>query len=384
MLAPGAYLGPLTAYEALGPPFAGVTGVTAFIEASQDHTSRPQDNAPPGETSWFLDARPAGTLGPSLVDQATPVSGQLFKFPSVTTDGDNLTQIGGPNAFLNGLNRKQQATMAFCGTQPLTDISSTATGNAISDSSADAYHYCVARNAGECRGGSSRGDIYLNCPYTTPRSDGTYGCGFDNDMCVYNTGAYLNGVTQVGYAKTDVDGKLGRILTKGLIRQRLLDVNQNVRTLPDGSWLLFRATAQSGSEDTIMVGKVPPFPGPDSVSRGTFIPLVVNVKPPAGLGATNAIVEFGYAENGSPNQFYCTTRKETCVAASATVGSIPFLFASEGAGGTEAGLPGQACANGCSIAIPGLAQRMVYYRVSYRGANGVVLAQSPLQVAAMP
>ncbi len=384
LLAPNAYMGPPTVYEALGPSFAGSTGVTNYIESSQDHTSRPQDDAPSGETQWFLDARPAGTLGPSLADRAVPVSGQLYKFSSVTTDGDNLTQIGGPNANLNGVNRKLQATMAFCGTQPLTDVSSAATGNAISDSSVDSYHYCVSRNAGECRTGSARGDIYVNCPYAMPRSDGTYGCGASNDLCVYNTGAYLNGIAQIGYGKTDAEGKVGRLLTKGLIRQRLLDVNQNVRTLPDASWLLFRATALSGSDDTIMVGKMPPFPGPDSVSRGAFVPLVVNVNPPAGLGATNAILEFGYLEDGLPNQFYCTTRKETCVAMSATVGPIPFSFAGEGTGGTEAGLAGAACANGCSIAIPGLPQRVVYYRVKYRGANGLVLAQTPVQVASLP
>jgi len=242
----------------------------------------------------------------------------------------------------------------------------------------------VARNAGECRTGSARGDIYVNCPYTTPRSDGTYGCSNTNDICVYNTGAYLNGIAQVGYTKTDMEGKEGRLLTKELIHQRLLDVNQNVRTLPDASWLLFRATALSGAEDAIMVAKMLPFPGADSVSRGTFVPLTVNVNPPVGLGVTNAIVEFGYGENGLPNQFYCTTRKETCVATSATVQPTPFWFASEGTGGTEAGLAGEACASGCSIAIPGLPQRVVYYRVSYRGANGVVLAQTPVQAAALP
>jgi len=384
LLAPLSYLGPQTAYEAIGPPFGGVTGVTSYIESSQDHVSRPQDNAPASETAWFLDARPASTLGPGLADQAVPVSGQLYRFSSVTTDGDNLTQIGGPNAFLRGANRKLQATLAFCGTQTLGDVSSPATGNAISDSGADSYHYCVARNAGECRTGSSRGDIYVNCPSATPRTDGTYGCGYNEDMCVYNTGAYLNGIAQVGYWKTDVDGKVGRVLTKGLIRQRLLDVNQNVRVLPDASWLLFRATALSGTEDTIVAGKMPPFPGPDSISRGTFVPLVVSVKPPSRLGASNAIVEFGYAENGLPNQFFCTTRKETCVASTATVGATPFYFSSEGAGGTEAGLAGQPCASGCSISIPALSQRVVYYRVSYRASNGAVLASTPIQAVAMP
>jgi hypothetical protein len=366
-------------YESITPTFAGVSGVTAYIEAAQDHTSAAQDDAP---QAWFLDARPASSIGPNLADQATLVSGQLYKFASVTTDGDNLTQIGGPTA--GGVNRKQQATMAFCGTQPLLDVSSAATGNAISNSSVDSYHYCVARNAGECRSGASQGDIYVNCPYTTPRADGTYGCSFTNDICLYNTGAYLNAIGQIGYQATDVDGKPGRILTKGLIRERLNDVNQNVRTLPDASWLLFRTIALSGVEDAIMVGKLPPFPGQDSVSRGTFVPVTLNLTPPAGLGVNNAVVEFGYMENGSPAQFHCTTRQETCVAVSAKIGSDPFLFASEGTGGVESGLSGSPCAGGCSVAIPGLPQRVLYYRVRYRDANNRVLAQTGVQLTVTP
>ena len=379
----GAGFGNPNTYPALGPPFAGATGVTPYIEASQDHASRPQDDAPATAT-WFLDARPASSIGPSLADQATWISGQLYKFPSVTSDGDNLTQIGGPNAFLAGLNRKLQPTMAFCGTQPLSDVSSPATGNVISDSSVDSYRYCIARNAGECRGGSSRGDVYLNCPYTTPRSDGTYGCSYTNDMCVYNTGAYLNAVSQIGYQASDVDGKLGRLLTKGLLRQRLNDSNQNVRTLPDASWLLFRATALSGALDEIVVGKLPPYPQVDSVSRGTFVPVAVSVTPPARLAVDNAVVEFGYLENGTPQQLYCTSRHDTCVAASATVASVPFQFASEGSGGAESGLKGMACSAGCSIAVPALPQHVLYYRIKYRDANNQVLAQTGLQAVVTP
>ena len=379
----GAGFGNPNVYPALGPTFAGTQGVTTYVEAAQDHASRSQDNAPATE-KWFLDARPASSLGPSLADQATIVSGQLYKFASVTADGDNLTQIGGPNAFLGGLNRKQQATMAFCGTQPLTDVSSPATGNVIGDSSTDSYHYCIARNAGECRSGAVSGDIYVNCPNTTPRWDGSYGCSYTNDMCVYTTGAYLDGVSQIGYQATDVDGKLGRLVTKGLIRQRLNDVNQDVRTLPDGSWLLFRITAMSGSRDEIVVGKLPPYPAQDTISRGSLIPITLKLTPPAGIGATNAIVEFGYLENGLADQFYCTTRQDTCVAVSAKIGSNPFSFASEGTGGMESGLTGSACAEGCSVSVPALAQRVIYYRVKYRDGKNQTLAQTGVQVIITP
>jgi len=368
-------------YEALSPPFAGVRGITSYIEAAQDHPSASQDAAP---AEWFNDSRPASSIGSGINGPATLISGQLFKFTSTTTDGDNLTNISGASGLLNGINRKLQATLAFCGTQPLVDISSPATGNLIGTTIANSYQYCIARNAGECRSGSSQGDIYFNCPYAMPLSGSTYGCGSQNDMCVFNTGAYLNAISQVGYSGTDTTGALGRALTKGLKRQRDLDVNENVRVLPDGSWLLFRAVAVNGVEDTVLAGKLPPYPAQDSVVRNTFLPLALNLTPPAGLGATNAIVEFGYMENGEPNQFYCTTRQDTCVAANATIGTTPFLFASEGTGGAESGLTGASCATGCSISIPEISQRIVYYQVKYRNASNQVLAQSGVQVAVTP
>jgi len=366
-------------YEAISPAFSGVAGVTAFIESAQDHASASQDSA---LAAWFNDARPASTLA-GLNGTATPVAGQLYKYASTTTDGDNLSNIGGASN-ASGINRKLQATMAFCGTQPLTDISSPAAGNVIGTTSSNSYQYCIARNAGECRSGSSQGDIYLNCPYTAPVSGSSYGCFSQNDMCVFNTGAYLNGIAQIGYTSTDSAGLLGRTLSKGLIRQRDLDVNQNVRVLPDASWLLFRTIAVNGAEDAIMVGKLPPYPAQDSVARNTFVPVPLSLTPPSGLGVTNVIVEFGYGENGAPNQLDCTTRQDTCVVTSATIGANPFQFASEGSGGVESGLAGLPCASGCSLNIPGLAQRVLYYQVKYRNANNQVVSQTGLQISVTP
>jgi hypothetical protein len=383
----GPGFGPPNKFVSSAPAFAGTRGVTAYIEMSQDHASRSQRKAPPAEKKWFLDQRQLSGPGPSLVDRAMPVSGQLYKFASQTSDGDNLTQIGGPAAFLGGVNRKKQPTMAFCGNQALADASSPAKGNVISDGPANAYQYCVARGSGECRAGSTRGDIYLNCPYMASRPDGTYGCYYaigDDDMCVYNTGAYLNVAAQIGYQYSDAAGALGRRLTYGLTRYRLSNVNANARTLPDGSWLLLWGLGMNGSLSAVLAGKMPPFPAVDTVDRTTFLPMVLNLTPPASAGVDNAIVEFGYAENGPPGQSYCTSRREACVAASATVADNPFQFPSDGTDGTEAGIQGMSCATGCSIAIPALPQRILYYRVKYRDHNNNVVAETALQVVAAP
>ena len=112
--------------------------------------------------------------------------------------------------------------------------------------------------------------------------------------------------------------------------------------------------------------------------------MVLTLNPPSGLGVDNAIVEFGYAENGQPGQFYCTSRRETCLATTESVGDIPFLFPSDGAGDGEAGVTGLSCASGCSLAVPALPQRVLYYKVKYRDSNNVVLAETPVQVSITP
>ena len=72
------------------------------------------------------------------------------------------------------------------------------------------------------------------------------------------------------------------------------------------------------------------------------------------------------------------------MAAAATVPAIPFVFASEGAGGVESGVTGLSCVNGCTVAIPALSQRMLYYQVIYRDAANQTLAKGQVEVTAVP
>jgi hypothetical protein len=282
--------------------------------------------------------------------------------------------------------------MARCGTQPLIDASSATLGNAISDDSSSAFQYCVARRPGECRTGSTRGDVYVNCPYVAPRPDGTLGCDYErgepsmaNDMCVSNTGAYLEAVAQIGYEHSDPTGALARVLTKGLNRYNITDVNENVHSLPDASWLLVESNAVQGTMNSILAAKLPPYPEVDNVNRGTFVPMLLHLTPPGDLNVDNAVVQFGYLENGSPSQFFCTTRREACMAVSSSLTeSNPFRFGSDGANGTAGTVTGVSCAGGCAIAIPGLSQRVVYYQVLYRDTNNAVVGQTSLQMAVVP
>jgi hypothetical protein len=298
---------------------------------------------------------------------------------------------GGSSGYLGVINRKVQPTWAYCGMQPLIDASSAALGDVLSDTPADSYKYCAARKPGECRSASHPGDIYVNCPNAVKRNGGSYGCMWYSqnqdipvDICVGNMSAYLNSIVQMGFKQNDFTGALGRTLTKGLTRYKLIDGYWHGKTLSDASWLMFRSMYTSGAWTDILLGKLPPYPPTDSVVRWAFQPIPVKLTPPSGLAVDNAAIEFGYAENGEPGQFYCTSRQEKCLATSATVPVVPFQFPSDAADGMESGVAGIPCANGCSIAIPAISQRVLYYRVRYRDASNRTVATSQIETIAVP
>src|SRR5205823_11379360 len=145
---------------------------------------------------------------------------------------------------------------------PLIDASSAATGDVLSGAAGDAYKYCIARKAGECRAASNVGDVYMNCPNAMKRSqDGNYGCSWNVeawdvpvDMCISNMSQYLNSISQVGFKRTDFTGALGRALTKGLARYRYMDPYWHGKTLSDGSWVLFRSMWVNGAWVEVLLG----------------------------------------------------------------------------------------------------------------------------------
>jgi hypothetical protein len=204
------------------------------------------------------------------------------------------------------------------------------------------------------------------------------------DICVGNMSAYLNSIVQVGFKKNDFNGEFGRTLTKGLSRYKLVDGYWHGKVLSDASWVMFRSMYTSGAWTDILLGKLPPFPPTDSVVRWSFQPIPLKLTPPAGLTVDNAVVEFGYAENGEPGKFYCSSRQERCLATAATIPAVPFVFPSEGTGGLETGVTGVTCASGCTVAIPALSQRMLYYRVKYRDASNRTVATGQIETIAVP
>jgi hypothetical protein len=350
----------------LNPPFAGIVGF-GIPNAVDSHPGWCS-----GPTGWCLDSRVMlGNDGASGVMVGSPgapfvnVTGQLWKYAGASSL----------------LNRKFLTTMAYVGRSPLVDVSGPS--SSIPTDATGSYEYCYALAAGECYSGSSAGDLYVNAPYVSYPYCYYGGIGWqpgdNNAICLGDLGTNDAYLAQIGIAQQDLFGALSRRIGTNYSRWNQMAVFWVSYASPAGEVLFSNAPWLDGVRTDNLVSIPPPYPASDSTPRGTFIPIRVQTDPPPGLMVNDVIVEFGYAENGDPGSFHCTSRQEPCVAVSGAIGSsAPFFYEQAE---TYSGAP---CPAGCAVAIPALAQHVLYYRWKYRDAFGRVIATSGIQATATP
>jgi hypothetical protein len=381
----------------INPPFAGVYG-TPYAGDAQTHPNPPGVNASSGELTQAFDN--VVETGESSAPNFSLVSGQLYRHrPGVVTDPDDFysTNTSGahPGSPVSGgigatyINRKVMATAASCGNHPLIDVSGPA--SSIGTESASAYTYCYSRNANECVSGSLVGDVYANCPGVTVPSSGGAGVGCNagsyhpgtpfgtgNDICIQNRAAVADSITQYTLAQTDYYGALSRNLSGAGERLRMVTNTENNAALPDMSWMLYRAEFLNLDRQELWMFQYPAYPTPDAYNRGTFIPITTPTFTPPG-GTNNTVVDFGYQEYAQGGVPYCTTRLDTCEATAATIptGFQPFKFSSETPTGTT-------CMSGCTLTIPAISQRALYWRLRYQNSSNATLSTGPWNVQMVP
>jgi hypothetical protein len=256
-------------------------------------------------------------------------------------------------------------------------------GSVIPENATGSYQYCIAGAANECRAGSAVSDIYVNAPYVSlpycyyagnaVQADDT------NSICVGPLGAYTGNIVQMGVTSQDWMGSMSRRLGTFFSRWNQQDVYWNALSTPSGSLIFNQARWLDGVRHEDLISILPPYPAGDSIARNSFLPVEVKITPPAARLVDNAIVEFGYAENGAADKFYCTSRQETCVAVAGNVNAqTPFFFAQ------SESYSGAPCALGCTVTIPALSQRVLYYRWKYRDASGQAIAVGDTSAIATP
>jgi hypothetical protein len=367
-----------TGVQMLNPTFAiGSYDATSL----QSHPTDGGVSAPADRFSYMFDGRPyyggysSGSVQYSGSNPAALVAGQLYKFP----------QTSMPNLDLPF--RKIYPTTAFSGQVPLADISSPATGNVIGTGTSDSYKYCVAAAVNECRQGSAVGDVYVNAPYVRypycyiASQNGNLTDEYD--ICIAGSPSVRDAITQTDMTAIDNEGRAQRILTK-YRRARVINVFDTPYVVPNGQWMIFEGhfVGDASLNKSYFVGKIPPPDPSDSYNRLDFIPISISL--PAVSGATQAFVRFGYAEFGASTSLFCTTRQESCVIGSPTSAKPvnsgnPFFFEKTEAGSWSAA----ACSSGCTINLPGIPQRVMYYQFVYMNGSTVVYT-SPVSTTMVP
>jgi hypothetical protein len=189
-------------------------------------------------------------------------------------------------------------------------------------------------------------------------------CNQGSAVCFGNFGGDANGALQIG-----ISGTQTRVITNGLGGLRSFNDYPTAKALHDGSWLLFTMGDPATNKPShLMMAKLPPFTADDSVDRTTFVRAPISIVTPQGQGIATATVEFGYLEQGTPSQHYCTSRREACVAVAATVtDASPFWYVSTDAY-TRA-----SCAMSCTITLPVLPGHVAYYQVKFYDAQGAMM-----------
>ena len=281
----------------------------------------------------------------------------------------------------HNLFRKQLGTHAYCGDRVLQDISPAQ----ITETAGDAYKYCVAHRAGDCRGGSVAGEIFFNCPNLPDEPPLTCNMGnlavwLENGTnlilrgCIFGGHPSADTLHQRGVWGNDLSGQISRTLLRTIwARGRSYEGNGGAfgaQSFALGRWIVAPGFWQDSARQESLLVKVPFYPPTVSIVRNNFVPVTVSLSPPAGLSIDNTMIEFGY--NAS---FECTSRAEVCVKGSQTGSGYNFA--------DDTGWSGQPCAAGCTISIPSIPQRMLYYRWKYRNAANAAVATGGTQVVAV-
>jgi len=337
-------------------PFAGVLAQGM----NQSYPSNEQINAVnAAEKNWFLDymaINPGVGVGPESV---VPSDAVTYSLVNGTNTIYLFTGITGQIA-ANEANYKLFGLIGNAGRYLLQDVSGPS--SSLSDSAQ--FQVCMALAAGECRSGSSAGNVYAavpNVPSVQPAC--ITGWLTENFPCVGFRPPLLSWLVQMDASRSYSGFEFGRRLTLGLTGHLRQYGYSTFIPEPTGTWGLFKADWADGVRSEIFMAKLPPFPTSDSaVPLNTFI----NYAVPVPGGANYAEIEFGYMENGAANAYYCTSRQDTC-----TTSGSPFAFPSIDTRSLTS------CSSGCTINIPVISGRAVYYSIgtSSDGASWTYGAQ---------
>jgi hypothetical protein len=336
------------------PRFAGQTKTP--LTDNDTHIKRQHFTATGRELNAAVDTKPLrgfGTQTNSIVATTT----SIYK---ITTTLDLLPKIFPLDFYSGDRILRNISGPGACDSAPNG-------ANCLTDTK---YHAaCLAINANECfnasTGSQSAANAYGVAPLRTVSSSAagssvSFGGGYPRTEFSFHAHSRVNmtgfGILQADLGYEDVKGARNRMMALSYVKPFVQQQLNLAFVLTDNSWAFWNGDAQGVAQWYAV--KLPPFPDLSSLDRLTF------VRVPVSLYHTTAAkfrVEFGYLENGTATQYYCSpNRLEACSIDSATVSeSNPFKWAHESPGYITCS------SNRCVAEIPRIPGRIVYSRALF-------------------
>lgn len=365
---PATLFQPFKPMAATFPGFAGSqNGVSGAQSYPNNSWSAGQAN-PPFQLD-FRHLNPSYGDGPEFLNSAlgtsralTPVSGTNHSY----LISDSVS--GGPSDY------KRLPLHGFAGHYLLKDVSGPATGNT---SDLPDYSVCRALQDNECFAGSVKGDLFV----TVPQAYVDNFCRSNQFTlpvpCSFQLSPFAGQVLQYRTDRADSVGLTVRKLGYAHGMPGLQYQFSNCRATPDAAFAFCLADWLDGVRSEWIALRLNPLPEPDSSNRTTFVPVTLTYQ--GSPDASYIRARFGYLENGgsllrcTPYQVDCSTEKPAGAA------SDPYSFTNESA-------TRQPCKSGasCTITIPAISNRMLYYVVDRLDSDGATVTSYPLQVVPVP
>jgi len=201
------------------------------------------------------------------------------------------------------------------------------------------------------------GETYFAAPNVVNLGDGACWTNqFESQLpCFVPASPIGNWALQWDVSRDDSSGFRFRRLTQAFAGSGRVTNASNWRPSPDAKWGFVLSYSADGVMPLMWTMTVPPWPGYDNIRRDNFIYEKIDLGP----GAARAEVRFGYEENGQLRQFYCTSRQEACV--TRADGKL-FNYL------TADGHSGKPCATGCSVQVPTISGRILWWQ-AFRSAD---------------
>jgi hypothetical protein len=344
------------------PSAQGFGGIADNGDYIQGYASIRQWNASAEDRRWTLDFRHMN--GYAGAGAESPYNTLFTVNASLQSGTTQVYRVG----VYGTIDYKRLPILVYAGRYLLLEKSAPQAGNTLTDT--DVFRYCFAYKTGECRVGSSAGDLFAVIPQATLTGFCHAGQNGRNIPCAFSGPGVRGWVTQ-----SDVTNP------NGTVRRLTMAFNgpgkhypyANVRATPDGKWAVINGFWVDGLRQDLLLAKLPRFPVSNSTYSDQFT--TVTIEAPRVDGATHARVEFGYRENGAAGDFFCTGRQEMCVAGLSS-NNAPFQFASESPSGIT-------CLGGCVIPVSALPGRILYYRIRHMNSSGGTVRLSSVGVHAV-